>query len=212
MHTCSPMDCAPSPSFNFPRAPHSRTAGFSLVEVTTAIGIVAFAFIALIGLLPSGLQVFRESIDSANEMWIMQNLNSMVQVTSWSKIEDLENVTFYFDEEGRLTDRVSPEEGGETSQEVKDRRIYAVKLLVSKPSRPGDPGSPAGSTAMNAYSENVVRVIAVIAPYLKPNAMTEFEGITEVDDLKRTIGKGSALKTRAFLVSRMDSMREDASS
>jgi len=41
----------------------SPAAGFSLVEVTLAIGIVAFAFIAVVGLIPTGLKLFRQSMD-----------------------------------------------------------------------------------------------------------------------------------------------------
>ena len=169
-----------------------------------AIGIVAFAFVALLGLLPTGLQVFRESIDSANEMWITQNLNSMVQVTPWDKIEDLEKFTFYFDEEGRMTDRVSPETGETADDETKLKRIYAVKLLISDLVRPGD--SPGGGEA--AFSENVVRVVAVVAPCMNVAAMREFESMTDADDVDAKKAKRNSIKTRAFLVSRMDSMRE----
>ena len=45
---------------------HGRTrAGFSLVEVTLAIGIVAFAFVAVFGMLPTGLGLFRETMNTA---------------------------------------------------------------------------------------------------------------------------------------------------
>jgi uncharacterized protein (TIGR02598 family) len=180
-----------------------RQAGFSLVEVTMAIGIVAFAFVALLGLLPTGLGVFRQSIDSANQMWIMQNLNSMVQVTPWDKIPDLEKFTFYFDEEARLTDRVSPEGGEEADQERIDKRLYAVKLLVTEPVRPGD---DAKGTQEQAYSQNVLRVVGVIAPYVNPVAMKEFEAVKDIDDLTPKEGKRTELQTQAFLVTRMESM------
>jgi uncharacterized protein (TIGR02598 family) len=47
-----------------------RVAGFSLIEVTLAIAIIAFAFIALIGLLPAGLGVFAQTVDATNELRI----------------------------------------------------------------------------------------------------------------------------------------------
>ena len=56
-----------------------RDDGFSLVEVTLAIGIIAFAFVALFGLLPMGMTTFRAAVDSTNDTSIMQDLNSMVQ-------------------------------------------------------------------------------------------------------------------------------------
>ena len=181
MHASSP--CVGARLHVSPRTRRS-CSGFSLVEIATAIGIVAFAFISLIGLLPTGLRVFREAIDSTNETWIAQSLNSMVQVTPWSKMGELEKFTFYFDEEGRLTDRTSPE-GEEIADEfLKEKRLYAVRLLIAKPMRPGDSGGSAGADVENAYSENVVRVVTVIAPYLKPAAMKEFEELSEVEDLQ----------------------------
>ena len=44
----------------------TSNAGFSLIEVTLAIGIIAFAFVALFGLLPTGMQTFRASVDTTN--------------------------------------------------------------------------------------------------------------------------------------------------
>ncbi|MDB6149060.1 MAG: hypothetical protein JWQ44_508, partial [Chthoniobacter sp.] len=96
-----------APAFAASANPRSDGA-FSLVEVTLALGIVAFAFVALFGLLPVGMTVFRQSIDSANETWIMQDFNSMVQVTDWKRVKDLSHEksreVYYFDEEGRRTD------------------------------------------------------------------------------------------------------------
>jgi uncharacterized protein (TIGR02598 family) len=48
------------PSFKTIRTARSR-AGFSLVEVTLAIGIMAFAFVAIFGLIPVGLTTFSKA-------------------------------------------------------------------------------------------------------------------------------------------------------
>jgi len=50
----------------------SRT-GFSLVEVTLAIGIVGFALLAILGLIPVGLKSGRDSIDATRTSLIAQN-------------------------------------------------------------------------------------------------------------------------------------------
>ena len=42
-----------------------RVQAFSLIEVVLAIGIVAFAFVALIGLLPAGLANFRKAMNTS---------------------------------------------------------------------------------------------------------------------------------------------------
>src|SRR4030095_8999506 len=89
----------------------SRSAGFSLPEVAMAIGIIAIAFVALIGLLPVGLNTYRAAIDEANQTWIMQSMTSMIQTTDFARVEELDykvsNEIYYFDEEGALIDRAT---------------------------------------------------------------------------------------------------------
>src|SRR5437868_6771867 len=50
-------------AFSQPSDRSSQRAGFTLVEVTLALGIVAFAFMALLALLPAGNVAFRRAID-----------------------------------------------------------------------------------------------------------------------------------------------------
>ena len=118
-----------------PRGQRSAAA-FSLVEVTLAIGIIAFAFVALFGLLPTGMQTFRAAIDISNESWILQNINSMVQTTDFAQIENLgfkkSGEIFYFDEEAKLTDT----EKHPGNAAAKLARLYAVKLVTDNMHRP----------------------------------------------------------------------------
>jgi len=41
----------------------SKIQGFSLVEVVLALGVVAFAFVAILGLIPAGMGTFRQAIN-----------------------------------------------------------------------------------------------------------------------------------------------------
>jgi len=41
----------------------SKKQGFSLVEVVLALGVVAFAFVAILGLIPAGMSSFRQAIN-----------------------------------------------------------------------------------------------------------------------------------------------------
>jgi uncharacterized protein (TIGR02598 family) len=52
------------------KPPVGRTAGFSLVEVTLALGVAAFCLIVLVGLLPTGLKTQQASAQQtiANEI------------------------------------------------------------------------------------------------------------------------------------------------
>jgi len=67
-----------------------------------AIGIIAIAFVALIGLLPVGLNTYRAAIDESNQTWIMQSMNSMVQTTDFAHVKELDfkdsNEIYYFGE------------------------------------------------------------------------------------------------------------------
>ena len=182
-------DASPlSPSLA-PKSRHAR--GFSLVEVALALGVVAFAFVSLFGLLPTGLGIFRTAIDTSNETWIMQGLNSMIQVTEWPKIQELEKETFYFNEEGRLTDtKTNPS----SDTKVQASRLYAVKLIIDDFNRPND----------SAALPNSRRVVAVFALFASPTAMKEFDDVTKSADVAQ-LKAGSQIRTRAFLVARMDS-------
>src|SRR5215207_4288283 len=110
----------------------NRSGGFSLVEVALAIGIIAFAFVALFALIPTGLSTFRSAIDTANETWILGSINSMVQTTDFAEIEKLDykvsEEIYYYDEEGKPTDR--EQQNPKADAEVIANRLYAVKLIV----------------------------------------------------------------------------------
>jgi prepilin-type N-terminal cleavage/methylation domain-containing protein len=54
-------------------------AGFSLVEVIVAMGIVAFAFVGLLGIIPSGLSSFRQSVDQARALTALNMVASAVR-------------------------------------------------------------------------------------------------------------------------------------
>lgn len=162
-----------------------------------AIGIIAFAFVALFGLLPTGLTTFRAAIDSSNESWIMQNINSMVQTTDFSKVKELDfatsNEIYYFDEQGKLTDT----ENRQTSDEaVRLSRLYAVKLVTDRLERHN-------GTSVEPISHGM-RVIAVLAPIVNANAMKDFDSVTSASSL-RSLPAQSAVRTKTFVVARMDS-------
>ena len=179
---------------------HRLEAAFSLVEVTLSIGIIAVAFVALLGLLPVGMSTFRGSIDASNEMWIMQSFNSMVQTTDYSRLKDLDygtssdKVIYYFDEEGRRVDTSKDQIAGR-----EQFRLYAVKLIVQEMFRPDDQQRD----SVMAYGK---RVMVVFAPVVNPVAMKDFAIVTNSETLE-SLPKNTAVKIRSFAVARMDSER-----
>jgi uncharacterized protein (TIGR02598 family) len=83
------------------RCPSNRktvgTAAFSLVEVVIAVGVAAFALVALLGLLPAGLKTFKGTMNMATGSQIAQRIFNDMQVADWS---DLGPTNRFFDEQG----------------------------------------------------------------------------------------------------------------
>lgn len=86
-----------------------RARAFTLVETALALGIVAFALIPLLGLLPIGLQMSHSASDLTLSAQIAQRLAGMVQQSSYSNFQlgssTLANgpadIYYYFDSEGQ---------------------------------------------------------------------------------------------------------------
>jgi uncharacterized protein (TIGR02598 family) len=182
----------------------NRSGGFSLVEVALAIGIIAFAFVALFALIPTGLTTFRSAIDNSNETWIMQGMNSMVQTTDFANVKKLSfessGEIYYYDEEARFTDTLKIPT---TDPKVIQTRLYQVKLLVDDMYRPnGDDKTPT-SNGDGRYMSHGWRVIVLIAPLQDPTANTQFEKVINARSLQ-DLPADSRVHSRTFYVARMD--------
>lgn len=80
--------------------------GFTLVEVTLAIGIISFAFVAMFGMLPVGLNVSRQAMDTTIEAQIVQQLKTQALQTDFSQLGELGKTgdEVYFDDQGKSVD------------------------------------------------------------------------------------------------------------
>ena len=109
----------------FPPLQHRRS-GFSLIEVTLAIAIVAFAFVSLIGLLPAGMSVFNQTMDATNEMRISGVMTSMIQATDYDNlVKEFNENLYYFDADGGALDTKKREVSA-----YEDQRIYTAKVVL----------------------------------------------------------------------------------
>lgn len=61
------------------RCPRPGERGFSLVEVTIALGLVAFCLVALLGLVPVGMSQEKASFDQLGAMHVMSSVSSDFQ-------------------------------------------------------------------------------------------------------------------------------------
>ena len=118
------------------------SGGFSLVEVVMAIGILSFAMVPLVGMLPTGLNTFRNSIDRSVSTQIAQRIISEARQTGFTNLSSLQ-VNRYFTDEGDATTETSP------------NRIYVARTdVITQVAVPGT-----GTTFSNASLAQVrVRV------------------------------------------------------
>ena len=61
--------------------------GFSLIEVTICLAIIAVALIAIIGLLPHGVQASREAADNTIAATIVQDVFSSIRAASFGTVD-----------------------------------------------------------------------------------------------------------------------------
>ncbi len=115
-----------------------RRHGFSLVEVVLALAIVAFAFVGLMGLLPTGLSNFRAAMDRTMGGQIFQRVLTDAEqadfdtllATSKGSGEFFEFPIRYFDEQGV---EVVPAAAAALSPSEASRVIYHVHIRGSVP-------------------------------------------------------------------------------
>lgn len=72
--------------------------GFSLIEVTLALGVVGFALTAMIGLMPIGLTSLRSSMESSARADILRQLTSQFQETPFDSLTSSSAMLYYSDE------------------------------------------------------------------------------------------------------------------
>ena len=103
-HVCSRPSSLPPSRFPFRRR-SPGSPGFSLVEVALALGLVSFAFVSLLGMLPSGLNTFQSAIDTAVGAQIIQRVVGDAQQTDFEALVEQQPAAFrkpvrFFDDQG----------------------------------------------------------------------------------------------------------------
>lgn len=104
-----------------------RAAGFTLVEVALSIGLVAFALVGILGLMPIGLSNFREAMDASVSSMIVQKIASEVQqADAQTLVAGSSFAVRYFDDQGSPVSEGSQARG-------QSRKIYHAAYGVQYP-------------------------------------------------------------------------------
>ena len=72
-------------------SPRRKASGFTLVEVSIAVGILAVALVALLGLMPAGMTNFRKAMDISTTAQIAQRILLDMQQADFDQIVDAAN-------------------------------------------------------------------------------------------------------------------------
>lgn len=126
-----------------------RRAGFSLIEIMLAIGIIAFAFIAIFGLIPGGLRIFRQAMDASVGSQIAQRVVSDAQQTDFDQLvtDENGNAITGVNSTGRKAVRYFDEQGTEidaTDAALVAKAIYHVNTRVTPATRLPKSGTSTG--------------------------------------------------------------------
>ena len=84
---------------NSPLGAHHKS-GFSLIEVTIAIGIAGFALLAVLGAISTGSNIQRQAINATVQAQIMQNVLGSLRQSDWTGLTGWNGTNLFFDERG----------------------------------------------------------------------------------------------------------------
>ncbi len=125
-----------------------KASGFTLIEIAIAVGILAVALVALLGLLPGGMTNFRKAMDTSITAQIAQRILLDMQQAEFDEVIDAPtsgtatvspDYTFtapkrgsqqfrYFDEQGG--ELIPPNNGTNLSANQKLAMVYQVNVRV----------------------------------------------------------------------------------
>lgn len=105
---------------------------FSLVETAMAIGLMAFAFVSIFGLIPMGLSTFRKAMDQSVNSMIVQQVAADLQQNN--SIQTGPQPFRYFDEQGNYL--------GSSDTTPPDAAFYFVNTVTQYPAQVPGGSSP----------------------------------------------------------------------
>lgn len=130
--------CLPVSARRFSRR---GTQGITLVETVIALGIVSFAMVSILGMIPVGLSNFQSAQHLTIESSIVQGVTGELQRTD---VTNLSSTNLYFDDQGRAstaakaiyTVKVGDPQNLDASNLISSTAAKSVLLTVNNRSRP----------------------------------------------------------------------------
>lgn len=134
--------------------PHLKSAAFSLVEIVLSLGIVSFAFVGVMGLLPAGLEVFRTSMSASIGAQLVQRVLNEAQQTDFAVLTGGEEQPPYHE---LIRARYFDGQGNELPAARSRESVYHLRAVVQNLPKFPD-GAGKNTIAMNDLATVVIQV------------------------------------------------------
>lgn len=141
--------------------PRLLAAGFSLVEVSLALGIVSFAVVSVFGCLSVGVSTLRDANRDVTNAQIIAEVSSVLTQTPFAQLQTFvagtTNSPLYFDQAGRQL--VSTTTGGQAPAGA----LYRVTLSPVFPNATGSTAAkpyPGAQTGLESSANSVQITVA----------------------------------------------------
>ena len=119
---------------NSSKATSPNRGGFLLIECALSLGVVSFAFVALVGMIPVGLNTFHSAIDATVGSQIAQGLLAEVRQAKFSELGKF-NKNADADPTKPSADYFFDGEGTTTATTTRENHIYGAAVQVSYASK-----------------------------------------------------------------------------
>lgn len=130
-----------------------RDGGFSLIEVTMALGITAMVLVPLLAILPHSMKNMREAIDVSVSSRILEEIASEAQLMKFDDLDKLET------ENGGI--RHYDVQGNDVTNEGGSDIVYSARIEVPNSTATGGVELPQSSLKTDNYARRIRIDVAV---------------------------------------------------
>ncbi len=149
------------------RADENRA--FSLVEVVLAMGVMSFALLGMVALLPMGLKTSHLAADAMTQAQIVQYSRNQLELTPFTNLANWSSVTAYFDNQGLPTTNNDPEQIYKVTYTVGNVTMSGTTVLTTNPNAP-NAAADAQLVQVNIYNRTAPGATANVFPIIVPNS------------------------------------------
>lgn len=162
-------------------------SGFSLVEVTLAIGITAVALVSLMGMIPRGMKTLQKAADQAVMGRIHQQILGELQLTPWESesgqapLDSFDGAVRFYDDQG--IELAQSDKGG--IDHIYTAKISLPRIGSKLPNSVGGgthqgvvtPGASKGGVRIETVRLAIVEITSNVDPNFLQNPGSGFDGL-----------------------------------